>query len=101
MAKQQSRTVRARHAFRKDSNGNPRLKTFTMAVWQRLSKIHQWVDGTKWEYDKMGWIEVSPDYGQPAPEPLKSTVKEKVQAPQPVKAPAPTPAKESGVEFEQ
>ena len=49
----------------------------------------------------MGWIEVSPDYGQPAPEPLKSTVKEKVQAPQPVKAPAPTPAKESGVEFEQ
>ena len=92
MAKQQARTVRARHAFRKDSNGNPRLKTFTRAVWDRLSKIHQWIDGTKWEYDKMGWIEVDDNYGSPAPEPLKK-VQEKVAAPQPVKAPA--------VQFEQ
>ena len=92
MAKQQARTVRARHAFRKDSNGNPRLKTFTRAVWDRLSKIHQWIDGTKWEYDKMGWIEVDDNYGSPAPEPLKK-VQEKPAAPQPVKAPA--------VQFEQ
>ena len=85
-----ARTVKARHVFRKDSNGNPKTKVFSDRVWEMLPKIHQWVNGEKIEYPKMGWVQIAAGEGAPVPEPLKKNTERKA---------APT-AQAPGVTFE-
>lgn len=64
-------TVFARHTSRLGANGKPQEKEFPLAIWERLPKVHQWNNGEKVELDKGGWVEVGPETGASAPEPLK------------------------------